>query len=103
MMEEKHSPNHFEIIGQLAREYEEKYKELEKLVSEIPPEHVFSQLNALAERTTDRFRSAQAALFSMHGLSDGEGGEAAMTAITALCRAFDEMRIFSSFWRRTEL
>jgi proline dehydrogenase len=97
MIEENHSPNQLQIIGQLAREYEQKYKELEDAISEIPPEKAFSQLKGLAEHTTDRFRSAQVALFSTPCIFDGEGKENALTAATALCRAFDEMRILFQF------
>ena len=63
MTDQNHSLDQLQIIGQLAGEYEQKYRELEALISEIPPEKSFSQLKALAERTTDRFRSAQVALF----------------------------------------
>ena len=96
-MAENHSPQQLQIIGQLAREYEQKYKELENLLSEIPPEKASSQLKALAERTTDRFRSAQVALFSIPQLFEGEGKDTAIMATTALCRAFDEMRILFQF------
>ena len=54
-------------------------------------------MRALAERTTDRFRSAQIALISIPELFDGEEGEGALQAVTALCRAFDEMRILFHF------
>ena len=96
-MAEDHSPNQLQIIGQLAKEYEQKYNELESLISEIPPEKTFLQLKALAERTTDRFRSAQVALFSTPRLFEGEGKDTAMMAAAALCRAFDEMRILFQF------
>lgn len=104
-MEDKCSPNHLQIIGQLAREYEQKYHELEEMLSELPPAKITFQLNALAERTTDRFRSAQVALFSTPGLFDEESDQAgapakeptALQAATALCRAFDEMRILFQF------
>lgn len=95
-----HPQSHLRIIGQLAREYEQKYKELEILVSELPPEKVLSQLTALAERTTDRFRGAQTALFSITGLFEGSEGETALKAATALCSAFDEMRILVQFMAR---
>ncbi len=91
-----HSP-HLRIIGQLAREYEQKYNELEKLVSESPPEKVFLQLRALAERSTDRFRSAQVALFSTPGLFEGKERETSLQAATAMSRAFDEIRILFQF------
>ncbi|MGA2224442.1 MAG: hypothetical protein ABSH41_08380 [Syntrophobacteraceae bacterium] len=91
-----HSP-HLQIIGQLAQEYDQKYRELEKLISEIPQENIVPQIMALAERTTDRFRSAQMALISIPELFEGEERERALKAMTALCRAFDEMRILFHF------
>lgn len=92
---EERSPSHLRIIGQLAQEYEQKYRELETLIAEIPPERIVPQLRALAERTTDRFRSAQVALLSAPGLFEEES--TAMQAAMALCRAFDEMRILFQF------
>ena len=86
-----------EIIEHLAREYDEKYRELQKLISEIPRENIPPQMSALAERTTDRFRSAQMALISIPELFEGEERERALKAMTALCRAFDEMRILFHF------
>ena len=59
----KNQSPHLQIIGQLAQEYDGKYRELEKQIAEIPPESVLPQLIALADRTTDHFRSAQVALF----------------------------------------
>ncbi len=91
-----HSP-HLRIIGQLAQEYDQKHRELEKLISEIPQENVPAQLGGLAERTTDRFRSAQMALISRPELFEGEEREGTLEAVTALCRAFDEMRILIHF------
>jgi len=93
----KDNSPHLRIIGQLAREYDEKYRELEKLISETKPANVAPQLRALAERATDRFRSAQIAMLSIPGLFDGEEGREAVQAMTALCRAFDEMRILLNF------
>ena len=91
-----HSP-HLQIIGQLAQEYEQKYEELRSLISQIPQENVLPQLRALAERTTDKFRGAQIALLSSPTLTEGKDGEAAVLATTAMCRAFDEMRILFHF------
>ena len=93
----KDNSPHLRIIGQLAREYDEKYRELEKLISETKPANVAPQLRALAERATDRFRSAQIAMLSMTKLFEGEEGQEAVQAMTALCRAFDEMRILFNF------
>jgi len=88
---------HLQIIGQLAREYDEKYRELEKLISETEPEIIPPQLRALAERATDRFRSAQIAMLSIPELFDGEERQGTVQAMEALCRAFDEMRILFHF------
>ncbi len=92
-----HTPRHLNIIGQLAQEYEQKYKQLETLISERPPEEAIVQLRALAERTTDRFRAAQMALLTTPELFEGEKGETTMRAATALCSAFDELRILFQF------
>ena len=86
-----------EIIGQLAREYDEKYRDLEKLISETQPQQIPPQLRALSERTVDRFRSAQMAVFSIPELFEGNDKQTALSAITALCRAFDEMHILFNF------
>ena len=93
----KDNSPHLQIIGQLAREYDQKYRELEKLISETKPDSILPQLRALAERATDRFRSAQIAMLSIPELFEGEEGQGAVEAMTALCRAFDEMRILFNF------
>lgn len=93
---EDHS-HHLRIIGQLAREYEQKYEELRSLISQTPPENALPQLRALAERTTDRFRSAQIGLLSAPALTEAGEGDTAMAAATAMCSAFDEMRILFQF------
>jgi hypothetical protein len=94
---EDHSPSQVEIIGQLAKEYERKQKELEELVTGVPEDQIFAYLQALSERTTDRFRTAQMALFSAPGVLEGTAGSRTLQAATALCRAFDEMRILFGF------
>jgi len=91
-----HSP-HLQIIGQLAQEYDGKYRELEKQIAQISPEGILPQLSALADRTTDHFRSAQIALLSMPELYEGEEREKALHALTSMCRTFDEMRILFHF------
>jgi hypothetical protein len=91
-----HSPQ-LQIIGQLAREYDEKYRQLEKLISQTQPDNIPPQLSALAEGATDRFRSAQIAMLSIPELFDGEERQMALQAMEALCRAFDEMRILFHF------
>jgi hypothetical protein len=93
----KDNSPHLRIIGELAREYDQKYRELEKLISETKPDRVLPQLRALAERATDRFRSAQIAMLSIPELFEVQEGQKAVEAMTALCRAFDEMRILFNF------
>lgn len=99
----KDHSSHLQIIGQLAREYEQKFAELEQLLTGAPAEKSFLQLRALAELSTDRFRSAQIALFSEPGLFGETGAENAAAAATAMCRAFDEMRILFQFLAEAHL
>jgi hypothetical protein len=93
----EHNSPHLQIIGQLAREYDEKYRDLEKLISKIQPEIIPLQLRALSERTVDRFRSAQVAMLSTPELFEGKEKETALQAMVALCRAFDEMHMLFNF------
>lgn len=93
----KDHPPHLQIIGQLAQGYDEKYRELEKLLSETRPENIAPQLRALAERATERFRSAQAAILSTPRLFQGDESQEAVHALATLCRAFDEMHILFHF------
>jgi hypothetical protein len=97
----KHDSPHLQSIKQLALEYDEKYRELEKLISETQPENILPQLRALAERTVDHFRTAQIAMLSTPHLFGGEEGQTAVQSMTALCRAFDEMRILFHFLLET--
>jgi len=97
----EHDSPHFRIIRQLALEYDEKYQQLEKLISETQPENILPQLRALAERTVDNFRAAQIAILSMPALFEGEEGQRSLRAMTALSRAFDEMRILFNFLLET--
>lgn len=91
-MQQKHSP-HLKIIGQLAQEYDGKYRELKKQISEISPDSILPHLIALVDRTTDRFRSAQISLLKTPELFEDEQGEKAEQAIAEISRTFDEMRI----------
>jgi len=93
---ENDSP-HLRIIGQLAREYDEKYRDLEKLISKTQPRNVAPQLRTLAERAVDRFRSAQVAMLSTPELFEGSERQMALQTMVALCRAFDEMHILFNF------
>lgn len=83
------------IIEQLSHEYDQKYRNLEKLISESDPEEVAPQLMALAERAAERFRSAQAAILSLPAIAENDTG--ILPAMSALFRTFDEMRILFHF------
>ncbi|MDR3555219.1 MAG: hypothetical protein P4L55_10730 [Syntrophobacteraceae bacterium] len=93
----KGDPPQLLIIEQLSREYDEKYRNLEKLVSESTTEEIPPQLMGLAERAADRFRSAQATLLSLPATFEEDAVHTALPAMTALFRAFDEMRILFQF------
>jgi len=81
-------------LGQLAREYEEKYKQLEELSVGTDADSLARQLRIQAEVTTDRFRSAQMPLLTLLSTAASEEeSEKAYTTAISLCRCFDEMRI----------
>lgn len=88
---------HLLLIEQLSREYDQKYRNLEKLIKESAPEDIPAQLMALAENAAERFRSAQAAIFSLPGIFEDDTGPKVLPPVTALFRAFDEMRILCHF------
>lgn len=87
------SHNHLQHLGQLAREYDRKFREMQEFAQNAQPEDLMIQLRLLSERTTDRFRAAQQALLAM--LMEGENLEQKqqMEAVMALSSCFDEMRI----------
>ena len=90
---EEQSRDHLRALGQLAREYEKKLHELEDAVKNTKPEMVPHMLRLRGELTTDHFRAAQVALLKLLADDTSPEGETAYKAATALCRAFDEMRI----------
>ncbi|MDR3569343.1 MAG: hypothetical protein P4L43_15050 [Syntrophobacteraceae bacterium] len=83
------------IIEQLAREYDEKYRNLEKLIAQSAPEDIPPQLAALAEQASNCFRSAQMDLFSLPEILASDTRD--FPAMTALFRSFDELRILFHF------
>ncbi|MGC9195245.1 MAG: hypothetical protein ACP5IL_07295 [Syntrophobacteraceae bacterium] len=91
------------IIEQLSREYDEKYKDLEKLISESNAEDIASQIMALAERAAEHFRSAQATLLCMPEIFKEDTDKKLLPAMTTLFRSFDEMRILFHFLFDKEL
>lgn len=89
----EHPHQYLQVLGQLAREYQEKFAELESMIRDAPADKFVQQLGALGERTTDRFRSAQQAMFALLPGPTETSTETALAALTTLCRCFDEMRI----------
>lgn len=91
-----HSPDYLHLLGQLAREYQEKFKELEQVCQNAQPEYVLQQLRARGELTTDQFRAAQQVLFAQLDKGQEREDKDTMRAVTTLSRCFDEMRILFS-------
>lgn len=89
---ENASTHHLQLLNQLAREYHEKFQELEDAIRDLQPEAIPHQLRTYAEMTTDRFRGAQQALFESITPSSEEDTKT-LQAATAMCRCFDQMRI----------
>ena len=91
----EHPPkDHLEILAQLAREYQQKYKEMEQFLQDAKPESASHQLRLRAELTTDRFRAAQQILLTQLVRQGAESEDTqALKAAVSLCRCFDEMRI----------
>lgn len=90
---DEHSLDRLQVLGQLALEYQKKYKELEEVVRSAQREEIIQQLGYRAEMTTDHFRGAQQALFAFLSPSQESESQEAFRALTTLCRCFDEMRI----------
>jgi hypothetical protein len=90
---EEHPQDHLRILGQLALEYEKKYKELREAVKKAQPETVPPMLRLRGDMTTDQFRAAQVALLSKLAPETDSQEADVHRAATTLCRCFDEMRI----------
>ncbi len=89
----KDDPPQLITIEQLSREYDEKYRDLEKLISENGTEDIAPRLMELAERAAARFRYAQGAILSLPGLFEADTGKKLVPFLIELFRTFDEMRI----------
>ena len=85
--------NHLHHLGQLAGDYDRKYRELEEFAHNAQPDELMTQLELLGERTTDRFRAAQQALLAMLSAGENPDQNQHIEALLALCSCFDEMRI----------
>jgi hypothetical protein len=85
--------DHLQHLGQLAMEYDRKYRELEEFAQKAQPKDLMTQLRSLGERTTDRFRAAQQALLAMLAADENPDQDLQIQALIALCSCFDEMRI----------
>jgi hypothetical protein len=87
------SYNLLQNLGQLAREYDRKYRELEQFAENAQPEDLSGQLKVMAERTTDRFRAAQQGLLATLAAGDNPEQTQQLEAVMALSSCFDEIRI----------
>lgn len=85
--------NILQHLGQLARDYDRKYRELEEFAQHAQPEDLTTQIRALGERTTDRFRAAQQALLALFANERAGEQQSQIEALMALSSCFDEMRI----------
>jgi hypothetical protein len=85
--------NLLERLGQLAREYDRKYRELEQFAENAQAQDLLAQTKVLAERTTDRFRTAQHELLSTLTSSENPEQSRQLEAVMALSSCFDEIRI----------
>ena len=90
-------------LGQLAREYDRKFRELEEFAQNAQPEDLMTQLKALSERTTDRFRAVQQALLAMLAASENPDQNQQLEALIALSSCFDEMRILFQILQQIKL
>ncbi|NLI33011.1 MAG: hypothetical protein GX422_09580 [Deltaproteobacteria bacterium] len=88
-----HPFDYLTILAQLAREFQQKSADLESTIQATPADQIFQQLGCLAEHTTDRFRAAQQSIFTLLPVSEDTGKQKALTALTTMCRCFDELRI----------
>lgn len=83
-----------ELLGRLAREYNQKRGELEAVLNRIPAEETARQIMVQSEVTTGRFRKAQQHLFGQLGALPQDAAHGEITGpLVALCQCFDEMRI----------
>jgi hypothetical protein len=85
--------DHLHHLGQLAMEYDRKFRELEEFAKKAQRDDLMTQLRVLGERTTDRFRAAQQALLAMLAAHENPDQNQQIEALVALCSCFDEMRI----------
>lgn len=90
---EEHPDRHVDLLAGLALDYQRKFEELEQFVRDLPPEKLPQQLKALAESTTDRFRSAQLLLTRRMSTDAAFQSEETLQMLRVIFRCFDEMRI----------
>lgn len=87
-------PNrHVDLLASLALDYQRKYLELEQFIQNVPLEKMPLQLKALAESTTDRFRSAQLLIARQMSRDAALHSEEIQQMLSVIFRCFDEMRI----------
>ncbi len=76
----------------LAREYDEKYRQMEQLCATEELGDILPQLIQQVELATDRFRYAQQVLFR-HAGSEGDDNDEPMRCLHTVSRCFDEVLI----------
>ncbi len=79
-----------EELVSLAKDYDAKRRQLDELARDVDAQALRRHLLALSERATDRFRSAQQALFQ-YLFDEAPPGVETLEAARAMCRSFDEM------------
>ncbi|MCU0586623.1 MAG: hypothetical protein MUF52_00560 [Syntrophobacteraceae bacterium] len=90
---EAHPSGHIDLLASLALDYQRKYQELQQALQDVPMERLPLQLRALAESTTDRFRSAQMQLTRQISHDAALLNEETIHLLNVIFRCFDEMRI----------
>lgn len=83
-------PSALEELVLLAKDYDAKRRQLDELARDVSCDVLWRHLLALCERATDRFRTAQQALFQ-HLFAQEDPQPEAVEAARAMCRSFDEM------------
>jgi hypothetical protein len=90
----KHDSNRpIDLLANLAREYQAKYRKLDEATLNTPPEKLPRQLKVLAEAATDRFRSAQMLVAQRMAEDTRPESNEDFQLLSELFQCFDEMRI----------
>lgn len=88
-----HSDRPIDLLANLARQYQTKYRELDEATLNTPPEKLLRQVKVLAEAATDRFRSTQMLLAQRMAQDAAPESNEDFKLLSVLFQCFDEMRI----------